>query len=399
MAKINIILDTRTTTKKGEHPLKISIASGNGLHVYHSLGLFLPAHEWDKVNQKAIGRNNYALNTELDTILYEWRQVAKDLPLYNMKAIDIKNAILAKLQPQKSKNGTFFSSFETFIAKKEGRTKQMYCETLHRIEQHEPKIKSYRLEDITLEWLEKFDKYLALTAPSPNSRSIHLRNIRAVFNHAIDNDITTYYPFRKFKIKTQETAKRSLTVDELRFIFNYTAEPHAQKYIDVFKLIFLLIGINIVDLCALKKIINGKIEYHRAKTNKLYIIKVEKETKQLLNQFTDNEGNIDIARNYANHKDFAKKVNTALQRIGLVTRSGRGGKKTYRPLFPGLTTYWARHSWATIAAELDIPNETIAAALGHSYGNRTTAIYINFNQKKIDEANRRVIDFVLYNKR
>lgn len=44
--------------------------------------------------------------------------------------------------------------------------------------------------------------------------------------------------------------------------------------------------------------------------------------------------------------------------------------------------------------ELDIPKETIAAGLGHDMGNTTTAIYINFNQKKVDAANRKIIDFV-----
>ena len=71
----------------------------------------------------------------------------------------------------------------------------------------------------------------------------------------------------------------------------------------------------------------------------------------------------------------------------------------FTPAFKGLTTYWARHTWATIAAELDIPKETIAAALGHSIGNPVTSIYINFNTHKIDEANRRVLDYVLYYKR
>ena len=60
--------------------------------------------------------------------------------------------------------------------------------------------------------------------------------------------------------------------------------------------------------------------------------------------------------------------------------------------------YKARHSWATIAAELEIPKETIAAALGHG-GNTVTDIYIDFDRKKVDEANRRVLDWVLYGKR
>lgn len=56
--------------------------------------------------------------------------------------------------------------------------------------------------------------------------------------------------------------------------------------------------------------------------------------------------------------------------------------------------YIFRHSWATLAAELDIPKETISAGLGHEIGSDVTSIYIKFDQKKVDDANRRVIDYV-----
>lgn len=62
--------------------------------------------------------------------------------------------------------------------------------------------------------------------------------------------------------------------------------------------------------------------------------------------------------------------------------------------FPDLSLYWARHTWATLAAEIDIPIETIARALGHSNGMNTTNIYINFSTKKIDDAQNKVIDYI-----
>ena len=64
----------------------------------------------------------------------------------------------------------------------------------------------------------------------------------------------------------------------------------------------------------------------------------------------------------------------------------------------GISTYWARHSWATIAAEIDIPDAVISQGLGHGPENPTTEIYIDRNRKKVDEANRKIIDFVLYGK-
>lgn len=60
-----------------------------------------------------------------------------------------------------------------------------------------------------------------------------------------------------------------------------------------------------------------------------------------------------------------------------------------------ITTYYARHTWATIAASLDVPDDVISQALWHAARNSTTAIYIERSQRKVDEANRRVIDFVL----
>lgn len=63
------------------------------------------------------------------------------------------------------------------------------------------------------------------------------------------------------------------------------------------------------------------------------------------------------------------------------------------------SSYWARHSWATVAASLDIPKETISEALGHEIGSRVTSIYINFDRRKVDEANRRVLDWVLHGKK
>ena len=67
-----------------------------------------------------------------------------------------------------------------------------------------------------------------------------------------------------------------------------------------------------------------------------------------------------------------------------------------KKLIPGCSSYYARHSCATIAAEIDIPLDTIANMLGHTdTSRRVTLVYVDFNLAKVDEANRRVIDYVL----
>ena len=239
---------------------------------------------------------------------------------------------------------------------------------------------------------------MAQTAKSKNSRNIHLRNIRTVINDAIDNEITSFYPFRKFKIIPQATPKRNLKVDQLRTLFNFPCEEHAKKYIDMSKLMFLLIGINVVDLCRLKEIVDGRIVFNRAKTHRLYSIKVEPEALEIIERYRGENWLLDILDRYTDHNEYTRRIDRELKKIGPVKRVGRGGKKIYSPLFPKISTYWIRHSWATIAMSLDIPKDTISHALGHG-NNTVTDIYIEFDQEKVDIANRKVIDWVFYGKR
>lgn len=97
-------------------------------------------------------------------------------------------------------------------------------------------------------------------------------------------------------------------------------------------------------------------------------------------------------------ESFGAATNKALRTLG-AKPAARGRKRSNNAKFPELTMYWARHTWATLAADLDIPDATISLALGHSGENRVTDIYIKRNQKKVDDANRRVLDWVLYGKR
>lgn len=296
--------------------------------------------------------------------------------------------------------GQFITHFQQFIDGKTNRgTKDVYQHTLSRIMLFDPDADKKSFDEIDLKWLTEFETFCAKTS-SKNSRNIHLRNIRAVFNNAIDFDITTSYPFRRFKIRPEATRKRSMSVDELRRLFDYPVEPYAVIYRDMFKLIFMMCGINTVDLHGLQHITKGRIEYKRAKTGRLYSIKVEPEALEIIQEYQGENGLLCIADRWSDHRNFRHQLNKALQKIGEVERRGRGGKKIITTEFPEITSYWARHSWATIAYELGISKDIIAQALGHSDNSHsTTNIYIKEDMRLVDEANRRVLDWVLYGKR
>ena len=407
MANTRFYLDERKTKVDKPSVLKVAIAH-KGVTSLVSLNVKLLPHQWDSKRLRVINHPDQMLmnvhitgiKQQIDTIILE---LTNKGVINSMKASEIRAYVELALNPDKAKkkqDETLFAyRFLKFAESKKESTKGIYMHTYKRMIAYVgDSLEELTFEDITKEWLMKFDVFMAKTSPSKNSRNIHMRNIRAVFNEAIDDEITTFYPFRRLKIRPVATRKRNLKVEDLRTFFNYPCEPHAQKYLDMFKLMFMLIGINSIDLAHLKEVRDGRIEFYRAKTNRLYSIKVEPEAMEIIEKYRGENWLLFILDHWRNHKDFTLKMNYTLKHIGPVKRSGLGGKKSYEPLFPEISTYWARHSWATIAASLDIPRDTIAHALGHG-GNTVTDIYIDFDQSKVDVANRKVLDWVLYGKR
>ncbi len=332
--------------------------------------------------------------------------ISEQLSMHGRRDEDVKTIRdmflerVGKKKPEEPKN-TFLGWFRQFAESKTKKgTRGVYEHTISRMLDFDKSLPKRKFEDIDLKWLADFEAFCAQTA-SKNARNIHLRNIRAVFNNAIDYEITTAYPFRRFKIRPEATRKRSLTVEDIRAVFNYPVEPYAEIYRDMFKLSFMLCGINTVDLHGLKQIANGRVEYKRAKTGRMYSIKVEPEAMEIIQKYQGVNGLLCIADRWSDSRNFRHQLNKALQKIGEVERKGRGGKKTITPAFPGLSSYWARHTWATIARKIGVSVDDIALALGHSDGNHeTTFIYINDDEIRdaVDVANRRVLDYVLYGK-
>ena len=292
--------------------------------------------------------------------------------------------------------GSFVTHFQSFIDGKTNKgTKGVYRHTLDRIRLFDPDIEKKSFEDIDLKWLTEFETFCAQTA-SKNARNIHLRNIRAVFNNAIDYEITSAYPFRRFKIRPEATRKRSLSVEELRELISMEVEEYQQFYKDMFLLSFYLIGINAADLAKLTEVTSdGRIEYDRAKTHRKYSIKVEPEAMEIIKKYQGANGLLCISDRWSDHRNFLHQFNKALKNMGKVERVGRGGRKVRTPAFPRLSSYWCRHTWATIAYnECGISEDIIGQALGHASSHTTTSIYINRSVKLVDEANRKVLDYI-----
>lgn len=400
MAKFKIQPDTRRLRKDGTAPIKIVLSQGDDRR-YISLDIAIPPASWDAAREHVSPKEKqYRLfNLRIDKARADAEAALLMLPPYSSlnDAVDaVVDAVMPGCTKKTSVRGLLLDAARKFTAlKTEKGTRLTYERTITHIERFRP---AARLDDVNLTWLAEFDAHLSQTCPSANSRALHMRNVRAVFNFAIDEGLTQNYPFRRYKIKTVRTPKRSLSAEALRRLLTMEVEDWQRPYRDFFAISFMLLGANAKDLLYLtpSQVADGRIEFNRAKTKKLYSIKIEPEAAELLERYKGERHLLSVLDTRSDYLQYIRQCNHGLKLIG--TRSRKGCKPEGEPLYPAITTYWARHSWATIAASLDIPKETIAAALGHG-GHSVTDIYIDFDRSKIDDANRRVLDWVLYGKR
>ncbi len=394
--KAKIVIDTRRSKKDGTYPVVIEVRNKDKIRIatpYSSL-----PENWKNGAFTRAESNHQRKNIILRDMLNRVERFILQLEDEEQELTDSEmRKRLSEIVSgeEKKKEKTFLDCLDEFISYKDKKgTIEVYSMTRGKIEMFDPHC---TFKSMDKKWLMRFEEWLKTSGMKTNAVAIHLRNIRAVFNYAIDEEYTTLYPFRRFSIKKEETRKRSLTVEQLRTLRDYHCEEYQEKYRDIFMLMFYLIGINAADLFLARKkdVVNGRLEYQRAKTGKLYSVLIQPEAQAIIDKYAgEGEYLLNVMDTYANYKDFLHRMNLGLRQIGEVERRGLGGKKERTPLFPDLSSYWSRHTWATLAAQLDTPKDVISEALGHEYGSSTTSIYINFNREKVDQANRKVIDFL-----
>lgn len=401
MATTRLYLDFLGKARDGKGSV-IIILTHNRTTASISTGIRLSGKEWSKGRAvkthgaDAINAKLNALKSDIDTKI---AILSLDASFDTMTATDLKKSVEA--DKPKHEERTVSDLFNEYISNgMSSGTETIYRTTLSKVLDFSGNI---RMSDINLKWLYQFEKHLAKTQ-GVNGRGIYLRSLRAVCLYSMRTKVINESPFDNYKFKTEPTRKRSATVEKLREFRDFPVSKATEAYRDYFFLMFYLIGINSVDLFNAKKsaVVNGRLEYVRQKTHKKYSIKIEPEAQAIIDKHNGKgEYLLAVRDTYSNYKDFIHHMNAALKKIGpyvIETETNpddlfdQTEVKKVSPIIPGVSTYYARHSWATLAYENDIPVDTISQALGHSDGNRTTLIYIKFDQKKIDEANRKVID-------
>lgn len=435
MAKINIVLYYKLN-KKGMAKVMVSVAHNKSV-AHLPTGVEIYPHEW--CDGKVVGRKDANHLNQIIQTCYSIMhtnlinlKVTTDISM--MSAQEMRDRLSPYYDPESEKEkmaqkNTFVSVFNDFNQTHANpKTRKLYQRTLDAMREFDKDIENRTFEDIDGAYINRF-KSSRLERESPNTITIHLTHIRAVFNYAIyDLEITHNYPFRKKHganrvIMEQTDAKvQPMPLEHLREMFErQPAEQWQVKWIDLAKLVFLLIGINMADLSELSDIdAFGYITYRRKKTRDrsrngaVHRVKIEPEAMEIIKRWRGKEHLLCHFDGRADYASASKQMVHAVKCLGIESPACVGGhgiraevsrksksKVSAASRYGYFCLYSLRKAWATIAFNYcHIPMEIISMALGHSdgMGLSVTQRYVQMNNNLVDQANRKVIDFVLSNK-
>lgn len=247
--------------------------------------------------------------------------------------------------------------------------------------------------------IKDYEHYLRISGLCPNSSSYYMRKLRAIYNQAVERKLTTQRrPFRNVYTGIARTNKRAISLDIIRTLrsLDLSKKPQAEFARDMFLFSFYTRGMAMVDMTYLEKssLKNGILTYRRKKTNQYLYIRWEKPMRDIVNRYNDpkskyllpliEEGNGDERRQYLN---ASHRINSVLKQLG----------KNIGLAEP-LTMYVARHAWASIAHNNNVPISIISQGMGHD-SEKTTRIYLaSLSGSIIDNANSQILKLLTKSK-
>lgn len=250
--------------------------------------------------------------------------------------------------------------------------------------------------EIDVNWLKRYEAYLRTKVLADNSIGVRFRTLRTLFNKAISENIvkSDYYPFKAYKVSKlrKATVKRAITKADIELIINHAVEKgYSQLAIDLFYFSYLSGGINFVDVAYLKadNIIDKRLIYNRKKTKKLIKLPIQEKALDIIDKYKSDSCYLfpilsefhktEIQKANRIHKVLAK-INKCLKEIGA---------ELNLPI--DITTYVARHTYATVLKRSGVNTSIISESLGHS-SEKITQIYLDsFENSQIDEAMKNLL--------
>ena len=269
------------------------------------------------------------------------------------------------------------------------RTSETYISALHSFIKFNSD-EDIMLYEITAEVMEDYERYLKNRNLTMNSISFYMRTLRTVLNKAVKlHLVESSTPFQSVYTGIAQTVKRAIDIDSIKRIkeVDLGLYPHLAYARDIFLLSLSLRGMSFIDMAYLTydNLRGGYLIYYRRKTGGRMDIRWEQQMQSIIDKYPkDSRYLLPILTNGADdrqtYKKLSKRINRHLRQVGEIAQ-----------LPIPLTMYVARHSWASIAKQKQIPISVISDALGHD-SEKTTLIYLStLDTSAVDNANREIL--------
>ena len=377
---LTYFFDTRSRLLDGNYPIKLTVYYGRQKKRYKT-----PFKATQEVYDRLLAnrlRDESTKQLKRQTVSWLDKQTLIAESIVPFTFTDFENIFYAeKTQSRKIQlNDGVNSIYEKHIKalNDEGRisTARSYQDSLTSMLSYK---KNLKVSQITPDFLKGYEKWMTDNGRSLTTVGMYVRALRTIFNMAIENEVidASKYPFKKYTIPAPQKISRTLKKEEIRQIINYTAKRDADAVaLDYWVFSFISNGMNFKDIALLKYgNINGDfLEFRRAKTkrttnnnslpimvpldeNLLYIIKKRgnKSKKKEDYIFPILKHGLTPQQEYDHIKTFVRNTNKRLTRVGI--ELGLSLK---------VTSYVARHCFATIQKNNNAPLAYISEALGHS---------------------------------
>jgi site-specific recombinase XerD len=393
IADASIYLDINRPKKNGKCSIKIRV-NFNRTRKYFSTGIDLTSDDFE---QTFFGKRKTAIQKENKTkVEYFEKKASKvidKLSVFSFDAFEIE--FLDQLNTKNSVSFAFENYIKSLNLENRIGTAVSYGCAKTSIKKFN---KSLTFAEVTPTFLKKYEHWMIENGRSITTVGIYLRSLRAIYN--LQNIDRSVYPFgngkNKYSIPTSKNTKKALTIQEIGKIYSYEAEPNSTKEMakDYWLFLYLCNGMNVKDFCLLKwENINEKmLSYNRAKTrrsqkeSKKISVALKPESLEILNKW----GQPSINKNAYIFPHLNNKMSEVQKRKtyqGLTKNINKYVKQIAREveINKDVTTYYARHSFATVLKRSGAKIEMISELLGHSSVHVTESYLDSFEKEHIQK--------------
>ena len=377
------ILDKRRSKQSGSYPVKIQIVF-NRIQKYYATGKELSPEEWEMLADSK-SKKLIAVRSDIKNSFEKVENIVRDLVNEGNFSFEALNIRLGKCVGD-SVNMAFQAKISELIESGAIGNSDIYtCAYIYLEKYVKNKLP---FESVTIDWLKRYEKAMVEQGKSYTTISIYIRCIRALFNEAKLLGVIkeAQYPFGrgKYEIPSGKGRKLALTLQQIKQVISFDDGLEAtEHYRDLWFFSYLCNGINVNDMLKLKfsNIDGNEIHFYRAKT-----INTSKEKKEIdaiitpemqmiINKWGNQNkspqnyifpfltGNETPLQQKRTIQDVTHRINKRLKKIG--TAIG----------ISGLSTYTARHSYATVLKRSGANIAYISESLGHA-DLRTTENYL-----------------------